>query len=335
MRKNWPLYVAKRNEKVELACHMFGAPLKLTKDRKWFVGSSESLDNANNNNLDDTNSEQRQSFLLSSSNTGVEDVTGQDKRSQAAGYDAIAATTTLEPLTGSLGGNSFAEPKPEGEEDEREGEGEDDDEDDQDDRASAGELFVQEDSVSNMMSPRLNELDLVSIIFWFKDDNPIPIYTLDARQMQANGLIPKPTTNSERDLDKKSRYATAANNTATNHRHHHHYHNKKDAQETISSGSGNGNSNNNDNSEIAKIMHTNVQLLSGARHYRGSRRGDSTTVANVNSSLLKLDPISSFPVIKLTIEGAGPRDSGNYKCRVDFRRSSTISQIVRLLVEGE
>lgn len=29
-----------------------------------------------------------------------------------------------------------------------------------------------------------DEDDLVSLIFWYKDDNPVPIYTLDARQAQ-------------------------------------------------------------------------------------------------------------------------------------------------------
>lgn len=326
MRKHWPFYVAKRNENVELACHMFGLPLKLTKDRKWLLaaGSGKILDNANNlddaNNKNSNNKQQRrQSFSLSSK---IGDGNDKDKGWQSSD----TATTTLVPEGDSSRGYSYLGEAEEDDDEDSDREPLEDGDGENNEANDDGELLGLEDSATDVMSQSRtasNGLDLVSIIFWFKDDNPIPIYTLDARQMQANSLIPK-LTDSEQELpDKKSRKADTTkvnNNTAIN---HHHYHNKKDNQD-----------HNNDNSEIAKIMHTNMQLLSGARHYQSSRRGDETR-EKLNNSLLKLDPLSSFPVIKLKIEGVRPWDSGNYKCRVDFRRSSTISQIVRLLVEGK
>lgn len=86
--------------------------------------------------------------------------------------------------------------------------------------------------------------DDVALIFWYKDDNPVPIYTLDAR------------------ADKMKHYAASA-------------------------------------------------------RYR-------------------LDPVAGLSLARLRVANAETRDSGRYKCRVDFQHAPTISrQQVRLLVEGE
>lgn len=130
-------------------------------------------------------------------------------------------------------------------------------------RASSGQLLFGEpiESVSNDRRLEQQHLELedprfdkISLVFWYKDQNSSPIYTLDARN-----------------LDRSA-----------------------------------GNS----------------QLLSHARHYQAAND-------------YQFDPTSEFPLMKLRIASASVEQSGEYKCRVDFRRSPTINRIIRLLVQGE
>lgn len=292
-----PLYLARENERVELACHMFGAQLEQSRDRKWLglVDSSANL-------LDGTN----ESLL------GDED----DKRpNYARQNDLDGFGLNLERASEQANKQKSAP-----------------------DNSAANHVLPDVDvdlKVGLSEEAALNEQDLVSLVFWFKDDNPTPIYTLDARQVQVNApfershqasnlpsLASKKEAKSERfsELDKSQ--LGQANNTAN------HYNNEPNQRDNNKDHEGTSEEH---NSERAKLMHMNRRLLSGARHYPSKRELNSST----GSGSLKLDPTSSFPVLKLIIEGVGPRDSGNYKCRVDFRRSSTVSQLMRLLVEGE
>lgn len=110
--------------------------------------------------------------------------------------------------------------------------------------------------------------DLISLIFWYKDNDPVPLYTLDARQV----LLPEDKIIYNQDKS---------------------------------------------------IMRRNQYLLSRARHYSASARFK-----------LEADNMRDFPIIKLRLERAEAADSGQYKCRVDYKRSSTINELVSLLVEG-
>ena len=121
--------------------------------------------------------------------------------------------------------------------------------------------------------------ELVSLIFWYKDDDPRPIYTLDARQVSL-------TASESPNLPKFG----APNSTPA---------------------SANG-----------TFLARNRHLLLAAKHYSTSER-------------LHLETQSNFPTLELLIEEAETLDSGQYKCRVDFRRSRTLNQLIELLVEGE
>lgn len=130
------------------------------------------------------------------------------------------------------------------------------------------------------------ENDLISLVFWYKDDNPTPIYTLDARQvsLSTNSLEPNATN----DGDKKS------------------------LNESIRKTSSYG-------------QLRNRQLLLRGKHY--------SSIENNREFYLEIS--KEYPVIKLIFDSSKARDSGKYKCRIDFRRTRTISQIVGLLVEGK
>lgn len=142
----------------------------------------------------------------------------------------------------------------------------------------------------SLAGERLDQMDedLVSLVFWYKDDNPTPIYTLDARQVTLSGLQ---LSNGQPD---KSGSSADPNTTTTGRRR--------------------------SNLAINRLM------LAGAKHYPTQRSGRPP---------LSVDGSSRFPLLTLDLPAVEARDSGRYKCRVDFRRSPTISQSVRLLVEGK
>lgn len=121
---------------------------------------------------------------------------------------------------------------------------------------------------------------LVSLVFWYKDDNPSPIYTLDARRHQ----VPAASDSISRDslpppLDGESK---------------------------------------GHNSSSLLV----AGLLARARHY------------SADESRYKLADSSSGE-LKLLIANTSATDSGKYKCRVDFRRWPTQSQLMELSVRGE
>lgn len=116
---------------------------------------------------------------------------------------------------------------------------------------------------------KLNQ-DLITLVFWYKDSNPSPIYTLDARH--ANSV------------------ATLRDNRS--------------------------------NHDGITSSNLNVALLANAKHYHSSGR-------------FQLDATSHFPVLVLSLRGAQASDSGQYRCRVDFRQSPTQNQKIPLLVQGK
>lgn len=125
---------------------------------------------------------------------------------------------------------------------------------------------------------RLDQLDdwLVSLVLWYKDDNPSPIYTLDARhQVPANPINSGPTTG-------KARAPTA----------------------------------------MSPLDEELARLLARARHY------------SADESRYKLDT-SRGSELKLSIARTNANDSGQYKCRVDFRNWPTQSHVMKLSVKGE
>lgn len=126
--------------------------------------------------------------------------------------------------------------------------------------------------------------DLISLILWYKGDNPSAIYTLDARQV-ASGI------NLSQLKDKETGSGKADNNTEPS------------------------------------FGLLNRHLVSEARLY--------TTLSLSKRERLQLDRSSEFPVIKLQVKSAEAEDSGQYKCRVDFRRSPSHIQSYYLQVQGK
>lgn len=132
--------------------------------------------------------------------------------------------------------------------------------DDRDDDDHDGDQ--QESSLEDYLN------DQITLILWFKDQDPTPIYTIDARQVslgQENSVRPSQKTALER-------------------------------------------------SQL---------LLSGAKHYPARSRYKSSA------------DLSEFPLVRLKFKQAEAADSGRYKCRVDFKRSPTVNEMIELLVKGK
>lgn len=167
-----------------------------------------------------------------------------------------------------------------------------------------------------------NEDDLFSLLFWFRGDDPVPIYTLDARQVLlpdkladlevAGGpsLSPAP----EGRLKGARRPPRSAVNATGPQRR------RRRPRHRTESGS--------DQSKLIRMA--NERLISQATHYPGSLGG-----AQLASRLVLDSSPDQFPLVRLRIEPVQAADTATYKCRVDFRRSRTVSQVVRLLVKGE
>lgn len=181
--------------------------------------------------------------------------------------------------------------------------------------SAASDEFALTDQDQSDHHFHLDENDLVSLVFWYKDDNPTPIYTLDARQVAPTQVPyttsysqPPVTTNTNGKLAKQQAKWL---NGSTNHPMH------SSQQLQLPSVGGH-----------ERLIQNNRKLLEEAKHYPSNSR------SNLNSRL-RLDISSQFPIIKLLIRNTNGQDSGQYKCRVDFRRSRTMSQFVGLLVEGK
>lgn len=163
-----------------------------------------------------------------------------------------------------------------------------------------------------------NEADLVSLVFWFKGDNPAPIYTLDARQVALN------LSEEEENIDGEANKTYWPIESGSS---------KQQTAKLVPSKSTQVNSNkfratrpiNESGQQQLLITSANKRLLAAAKHYPGK----------LASERLQLDASwSQFPLVRLQIESATASDTADYKCRVDFRRSRTISQLVSLLVKG-
>lgn len=188
---------------------------------------------------------------------------------------------------------------------------------------------------------------LVSLVFWYKDANPAPIYILDARRTsldQMDSILASEraamaaTTGSAAGPGRGDAPGARQINARA----------KKPAQsESVD--------------RLRDIGVLNLRLLESAKHYRPKEaaasanpsklsvaveRGGSAADDNgvspdradtVNGTANnRTTTIANFwPVIKLLISDASERQSGEYKCRVDFRRARTLSRQVRLLVQGK
>lgn len=107
----------------------------------------------------------------------------------------------------------------------------------------------------------LNSAELISLLFWYKDLDPRPIYTLDARQLVADKTLL---------------------------------------------------------GDFSALLNSK-----GLKTYSADPR-------------LKLEPVKSKPrQVSLVIEQVQAKDSGLYKCRVDFRRTRTMTRMMQLLVPGK
>lgn len=141
---------------------------------------------------------------------------------------------------------------------------------------------------------------LISLVFWYKDDNPAPIYTLDARQA-AGATLAELSVRLGQDGGRKQRGGNNNSSGGTNHRHRPH----SDVTEGPL------------NQSIGQL---NERLLANAKHYSSNAR-----------LTLRLD----WPLLKLRLGPLAAADSGAYRCRIDFRRARTRLASVQLLVQGE
>ena len=160
---------------------------------------------------------------------------------------------------------------------------------------------------------------LISLVFWYKDDNPVPIYTLDARQASllpaaaaaAESLV-APTT-----PPPPSAFASPQANGSTA------------AASRLES----------------QIVALNRRLLGQAKHYAAASSADAPTVrldwtedeawAGGESRSKSREQQQQPLVIRLRLSKLRANQSGDYKCRVDFRRARTIRQTTRLFVQGK
>lgn len=192
---------------------------------------------------------------------------------------------------------------------------------------------------------------LVSLVFWYKDSNPAPIYTLDARHapLDPTALFSSASSASSRDT-------SAAQSPHQSGR-----------ARTTQSGAA--------SERVREIGLLNLRLLQRAKHYRSQSQqltsspvggGGGAQVSVVSGSELEAAPravgLSSgaaseqtqqqqpalatmatsnqiqraWPLVLLTLRNVGvARSAGAYKCRVDFRRARTLTRQVRVLVQGE
>lgn len=161
---------------------------------------------------------------------------------------------------------------------------------------------------------------LISLVFWYKDDNPAPIYTLDARHAVVPGAL-EPVPSLANDKPAASDRDHSKN---LQQRQSHLNHNHKQQHEIIKSHNGSATAQPNGTTTTYHLANQvgqlNTRLLVAAKHYAAART---------------LGLVIDWPLIKLRLESVEARHSGDYKCRVDFRRARTIRQTVRLLVQGE
>lgn len=139
---------------------------------------------------------------------------------------------------------------------------------------------------------------LISLVFWYKDDNPAPIYTLDARQ----ALVLSPDFGLA-----QQKYGGGES-----------FHTSPPANRSLAS-------------QIATL---NRRLIAEARHYYGSPQMSAGKRMSVHLESGG-GPSEGPLVIRLRLSDLEASQSGDYKCRVDFRRARTIRQTVRLFVQGE
>lgn len=150
---------------------------------------------------------------------------------------------------------------------------------------------------------------LISLIFWYKDDNPAPIYTLDARQAIAPASgVPKTSMAAARKRHRQQHNATSGRHEDDN----------------------NNNNNSSGDDKMDQIDELNRRLLAGAKHYDGTRTSTSTW-----AHLGKLELTVDWPLVRLRLAEVRAHHSGHYKCRVDFRWARTLRASRRLLVQGE
>lgn len=270
-----PLVVAEAGERVELACHMLGAPLRWRPDlaAKWTLSDRSVA-------LADKEEEQQGDNDHNNNNNS------NNKRKLSSEMSSVHHLDSLN------GNQIIAEP------DQR--------------------------PLPHRAQEQANEADLVSLIFWFKDDNPAPIYTLDARQVALPDklsdleLASKTPSFSATDQHSGQRRPSNSNSTSA----------KRD---DTSGGAGHHLQH-----PASRLSHqqlinlANKRLMANSRHYPGKLAGEQLT-----SRLLLDTSADLFPLVRLRIDKAQASDTARYKCRVDFRRSRTVSQVVRLLVKGK
>jgi len=150
---------------------------------------------------------------------------------------------------------------------------------------------------------------LISLVFWYKDNNPAPIYTLDARQ----ALVTASQTAPNRSAGSLEAQIFELNRRLIGQAKHY---------EGTSAGSGAGPVGAGEE-WARRARRTSVRVVLGGGDWAGERGREASNGETPSFS------------IGLRLDGLQASDSGDYKCRVDFRRARTIRQTVRLFVEGK
>lgn len=190
---------------------------------------------------------------------------------------------------------------------------------------------ISEQDIGSLVNATADKL--VSLVFWYKDSNPAPIYTLDARHtpLDSATLLSSPSSSTSaakfasrlssapmervreigllnfRLLQKAKHYRSVAAP-------------KSMAQVSVLPGS--------------ELFHTEEQNSANNSSKVPSKRHPKTQAPATTTMAQQLE--QTWPIVQLTLNDVTARlSSAAYKCRVDFRRARTLTRQVRLLVQGK
>lgn len=152
--------------------------------------------------------------------------------------------------------------------------------------------------------------DKIKLIFWYKDDQPEPIYTIDARTVPTNN-------NNNNEANRRKQSTSSVENESL-------------LYSSSSSSRGSTTTTTTADKQSGQIPLT----LMRARHFIGSGRVSPDNSSSGNSGNLYFN-ITQYPMAYLTINPVNRSDAGHYRCRIDYKLARTINQNLKLNVIGE